>query len=116
MECVNAQYGQPFFSLTESFRKVLTLYENGLNGILADEMGLGKVSFRHLVASLKRRLSSFTRKTLQTIALIAHLKSRKVKGPFLVVAPLSVLHNWQAEFQKFAPKVSALADNASLAH
>ncbi|KAF8321161.1 hypothetical protein DL93DRAFT_2051820, partial [Clavulina sp. PMI_390] len=64
---------------------VLTLYENGLNGILADEMGLGK--------------------TLQTIAFIAHLKARKTRGPILVVAPLSVLHNWQSEFEKFAPTI-----------
>ncbi|KAG8908274.1 hypothetical protein FRB99_007807 [Tulasnella sp. 403] len=61
------------------------LYENGLNGILADEMGLGK--------------------TLQTIAFLAHLKERDVWGPFLVVCPLSVLHNWASEFQKFAPTI-----------
>ncbi|KAG8981788.1 hypothetical protein FRB90_006988, partial [Tulasnella sp. 427] len=61
------------------------LYENGLNGILADEMGLGK--------------------TLQTISFLAHLKEKGVWGPFLIVCPLSVLNNWKAEFEKFAPTV-----------
>ena len=48
---------------------------NGLHGILADEMGLGK--------------------TIQVIAVIAHLMVQGVKGPFLIVAPLSTLRNWE---------------------
>lgn len=62
------------------------LYENGVNGILADEMGLGK--------------------TVQCIAMMAHLVNMGVPGPYLVVAPLSTLPNWQSEFERFAPKVS----------
>jgi len=61
------------------------LYDNGLNGILADEMGLGK--------------------TVQCIAFFCHLYGNKVKGPFLVVGPLSTLPNWHAEFTRFAPKI-----------
>lgn len=57
------------------------LYENGLNGILADEMGLGK--------------------TIVTISFFAHLWAQGVTGPFLVVAPLSTLENWNREFQKY---------------
>ncbi|KAF8329832.1 uncharacterized protein EI90DRAFT_2973500 [Cantharellus anzutake] len=64
---------------------MLSLFDNGLNGILADEMGLGK--------------------TIQTIAFIAHLKARYIQGPIMVVAPLSVLHNWEAEFTRFAPAI-----------
>jgi ATP-dependent DNA helicase len=64
---------------------LISLYENGLNGILADEMGLGK--------------------TLQVIAFFAHLWEKKVRGPFLVVAPLSTVGNWMKEFHKFAPEV-----------
>lgn len=67
---------------------LVSLYENGLNGILADEMGLGK--------------------TLQCIALLCHLKENKVKGPFLVVAPLSTLHNWIDEIGNFAPSLKTL--------
>ncbi|PSK39651.1 hypothetical protein C7M61_001453 [Candidozyma pseudohaemuli] len=67
---------------------LVTLYENGLNGILADEMGLGK--------------------TLQCISLICYLLEHKVKGPFLIVAPLSTVNNWCNEFEKFAPSVKVI--------
>ncbi|CAE6498428.1 unnamed protein product [Rhizoctonia solani] len=69
----------------EGVRWIAGLWENGLNGILADEMGLGK--------------------TLQTISFLAHMKSKGVWGPFLIVCPLSVLHNWISEFEKFAPSI-----------
>ncbi|GMK58238.1 hypothetical protein CspeluHIS016_0502700 [Cutaneotrichosporon spelunceum] len=61
---------------------MISLYENGLNGILADEMGLGK-----------------------TISFFAHLRAKGTWGPFLIVCPLSVLHNWVTEFEKFAPAI-----------
>ena len=47
-----------------------------------------------------------TFQTLQTIAFHAFLRERS-PAPFLVVCPLSVLHNWAAEFNKFAPDVRA---------
>ncbi|KAK4536739.1 hypothetical protein CDCA_CDCA09G2764 [Cyanidium caldarium] len=65
-----------------------SLYENGINGILADEMGLGK--------------------TVQCIALICHLREMGVRGPFLIVGPLTVIPNWIAEFRRFAPAVPVL--------
>lgn len=68
------------------------LYENGMNGILADEMGLGK--------------------TLQCISMVAFLIEMRVKGPFLVAAPLSTLPNWVHEFHKFTPKVHYVFDVA----
>lgn len=65
------------------------LYERRLNGILADEMGLGK--------------------TIQTIALLAWLACEKgIWGPHLVVAPSSVLVNWEAEFKRWAPAMRVL--------
>lgn len=58
-------------------------------GILADEMGLGK--------------------TVQSISLLAHLaESQNIWGPFLVVAPLSTLHNWAQEVSRFVPKFKAI--------
>ncbi|CAL1702831.1 unnamed protein product [Somion occarium] len=60
------------------------LFQNGISGILADEMGLGK--------------------TLETIAFHAWLRERS-SAPFMVVCPLSVLHNWAEEFKKFAPEI-----------
>mmetsp|Transcript_5507 Transcript_5507/g.23392 ORF Transcript_5507/g.23392 Transcript_5507/m.23392 type:complete len:321 (-) Transcript_5507:1574-2536(-) len=67
---------------------MVSLYENGINGILADEMGLGK--------------------TLQTISFFCYLRQRGVMGPFLVIAPKSVLKTWESEFSKFAPSVPCL--------
>mmetsp|Transcript_14172 Transcript_14172/g.39221 ORF Transcript_14172/g.39221 Transcript_14172/m.39221 type:complete len:831 (-) Transcript_14172:130-2622(-) len=67
----------------EGVRWLSTLFENGVSGILADEMGLGK--------------------TIQCVALIAHLLTKGVSGPFMVVAPLATLPNWVREFEKWLP-------------
>lgn len=65
------------------------LYEQGINGILADEMGLGK--------------------TIQAISLMAHIAEAKgTWGPFLVVVPVTTLHNWQNELKKFCPSLKVL--------
>ncbi|CAF4311350.1 unnamed protein product, partial [Rotaria magnacalcarata] len=41
-------------------------------------------------------------KTIQTIALLAHLACEKgVWGPHLIVVPTSVMLNWELEFKKW---------------
>lgn len=60
------------------------LREHRLGGILADDMGLGK--------------------TIQAIAFMTK-KISEIKDPFLVVAPTSVVENWDMELVKFAPKL-----------
>ncbi len=57
------------------------LAERG-GGVLADDMGLGK-----------------------TIQCLAALLDRRAVGPALVVAPTSVLRNWESEAAKFAPSL-----------
>jgi len=74
---------------------LIGLYENGMNGILADEMGLGK--------------------TIQTISFLAHLWEKGVKGPFLIVAPLSTIANWLSEFCKWTPTIQAILYHGSKA-
>jgi SNF2 family DNA or RNA helicase len=64
------------------FRWLAFLWESGLGGILADDMGLGK--------------------TLQTLALVAHARDHRA-GPFLVVAPTSVVATWAGEAAQFTP-------------
>lgn len=77
------------------------LHENGISGILADDMGLGKVC--HSTTVFLPLLTAA--QTLQTIAFSAYLRGR-MRNPFLVVCPLSVLHNWKQEYTKFSPQVS----------
>ncbi|KAE9585259.1 putative DNA helicase chromatin remodeling SNF2 family [Lupinus albus] len=68
---------------------LVNCYEQGLNGILADEMGLGK--------------------TIQAMVFLAHLAEEKnIWGPFLVVAPASVLNNWNEELERFCPGLRRL--------
>ncbi|ODV76803.1 uncharacterized protein CANTADRAFT_57717 [Suhomyces tanzawaensis NRRL Y-17324] len=69
----------------EGLQWLSTLFENGLNGILADEMGLGK--------------------TLQCISFLAFLIEQGIKGPFLIVVPLSTVSNWVNEVRRFAPEI-----------
>ncbi len=76
----------------EGFSWLVFLHEHGLGGVLADDMGLGK--------------------TLQTLALITHAKATAPHGnslPFLVVAPTSVVSNWEAEARRFAPSLTTTA-------
>jgi len=65
------------------------LRENALAGILADDMGLGK--------------------TLQTLA---HIQVEKDAGrldrPVLIIAPVSLLGNWQREAARFCPDLHCL--------
>jgi hypothetical protein len=68
----------------DGFGWLASLWELELGGILADDMGLGK--------------------TLQTLAMICHARaSDPGVGPFLVVAPTSVVSNWVGEAARFAP-------------
>ncbi len=65
------------------------LKEYGLAGILADDMGLGK--------------------TLQTLAYIATEKAEgRLTKPILVIAPTSLMFNWQNEAAKFCPVLNVL--------
>ena len=80
----------------------------GLGACLADDMGLGK--------------------TIQVLALLLVLQRKKVNKPSLLVLPASLLANWKAEIDRFAPslhvrfvhpsqtgneEIAAMADNPS---
>lgn len=76
------------------FNWMLFLHKNQLGGCLADDMGLGK--------------------TLQTITFLQHLKTvEKSKTPSLIVAPTSLIFNWNQELAKFCPTLKALTYTGS---
>ena len=93
---VHIQEEKPSSQLKGTLRKyqldglswLMFLKNNHFGGILADDMGLGK--------------------TIQTLAFLQLAKAKKVKNkpPFLLIAPTSLLFNWQQEIEKFTPNLS----------
>ena len=94
MEVENAAAPPPF-APPEQFLARLRPYQNagaawlaalarrGINGILADDMGLGK--------------------TVEVLAVLAARHFETPRPPSLIVAPSSLLFNWQQESARFAP-------------
>jgi len=79
-------------------RWLYLLNQLGLGACLADDMGLGK--------------------TIQVIALLLILKRksgprRETQRPSLLVAPASLMANWAAEVERFAPSLSVLLAHPS---
>ncbi len=73
----------------EGYRWLHGLYRMGLGGVLADDMGLGK--------------------TVQALAFLLSLREQGLaQGPDLVVAPRSLLFNWQREIETFTQDLRSL--------
>ncbi|HLB33670.1 MAG TPA: DEAD/DEAH box helicase [Chthoniobacterales bacterium] len=65
------------------------LREYDLSGVLADDMGLGK--------------------TVQTLShLLLEKMSGRMQRPSLIIAPTSLMFNWQMEAERFAPQLKVL--------
>ena len=74
----------------EGFCWLSALTDMGFGGILADEMGLGK--------------------SIQLISLLAsRVQEARETGPSLIVCPASLVYNWLAEFERFAPQLNVQA-------
>eukprot|EP00198_Chlamydomonas_reinhardtii_P013917 XP_001703254.1 chromodomain-helicase-DNA-binding protein [Chlamydomonas reinhardtii] len=73
----------------ESLNWMIYSWSENRNIILADEMGLGK--------------------TVQCVSFIGTLSEElQIRGPFLVVVPLSTVPNWIREFRRWVPFVNAV--------
>ena len=76
------------------FEWLSLLADHGFGGILADEMGLGK--------------------SVQLITFLLDRQSEaRQTGPSLIVCPASLVYNWLAEFERFAPGLEARAVTGS---
>jgi SNF2 family DNA or RNA helicase len=97
--------GQPVYALPPTVQATLRPYqqkgfewlallaEAGAGACLADDMGLGK--------------------TLQTICFLAWYLHHHSEAVNIIVAPSSLIYNWQQELQKFAPSVKATVYHGS---
>lgn len=74
-------------------RWLYLLTKLGLGACLADDMGLGK--------------------TIQVLSLLLVLKREQANRPSLLVAPASLLANWAAEAERFAPSLRLLVAHSS---
>uniref|UniRef100_A0A452IVQ9 Chromodomain helicase DNA binding protein 8 n=1 Tax=Gopherus agassizii TaxID=38772 RepID=A0A452IVQ9_9SAUR len=78
----------------EGVNWLLFNWYNRQNCILADEMGLGK--------------------TIQSIAFLQEVYNVGIRGPFLVIAPLSTITNWEREFNTWT-EMNSIVYHGSLA-
>lgn len=140
--------GYYFCDLTKSFCIDISAYKEDVaqnsasldrfslptGGFLADEMGLGKtvVAISLIVANpppLHRRVLPREQKKKTSdhpswipppvIAKTGHLRTGKLSNGTLVIVPLTLLSQWKAEVERFAPHLSVLAlhsaDNPTIA-
>ena len=80
------------------------LEEAGLSGLLADEMGLGKTLQTLTWLSLPRCGNSTVQPSTSNL---------RPELPALIVCPTSLVRNWEAEAQKFAPWLKVLVVSGS---
>ncbi len=97
---------------SEGYNWMRHLRENKFGGCLADDMGLGKTlqtltllthHHKHGKTGAQRQANS-KKNSLEQLDLFANqLNDLETKATSLIIAPASLIHNWQNEIEKFAP-------------
>lgn len=79
----------------EGLNWLIDIFKCNANGILADQMGLGK--------------------TVQSISMLAYMREvENIRGPHLIVCPLTVTNNWKSEFAKYFPDCKTMLLSAKM--
>ncbi|WP_144671698.1 DEAD/DEAH box helicase [Arthrobacter sp. U41] len=108
----------------EGFNWLSFLYRHGLGGVLADDMGLGKTVQALALICAAKEAAGGVAGTLTEAAdggAAAAEPAGAAPGtapgaaPFLVVAPTSVVGNWEAETARFAPGLTVRAISETFA-
>ncbi|MEI7828806.1 MAG: SNF2-related protein [Prolixibacteraceae bacterium] len=95
----------------DGYNWLMHLWQNGMNGCLADDMGLGKTLQTLVLLSKLKRNSNLNFFPLSDPAGQLNFfndggKSTDDRQPSsLIVLPVSLLHNWENEIRKFAPRL-----------
>ncbi|MCF2707251.1 DEAD/DEAH box helicase [Arcanobacterium haemolyticum] len=95
------------------------LRRSGLGGVLADDMGLGKTV--QTLAMIQDDVNRHHGKNEQEIRRPGRGRTTKPeeshdrteRGPWIVVAPTSVVSNWAAEAKKFTPNLAVVTVDAT---
>lgn len=94
------------------FRWMFGLHKNGFGGCLADDMGLGKtLQTLALLLKFKRPEKSFSlmgnggKDGQLSLFSEPEPPDEKIQSASVIVLPTSLVHNWEAEIQKFTPEL-----------
>ena len=92
----------------EGYEWLAGLRRAGLGGVLADDMGLGK-TVQTLAMIADARADTATALPSRALGAATSETPAAPSGPFLVVAPTSVVPNWAAEAARFTPNLRVVA-------
>jgi len=100
----------------EGFKWLYFLQENNFGGCLSDDMGLGKtlqtIALLQKTINLRNKNTEPIIKTKQSQLSLFGEAEQKVKEypkkASLIIMPVSLIHNWKNELNKFAPNLKVL--------
>ena len=93
-----------------------TLHQLGLGGCLADDMGLGKtIQVLALMAMIAKERIEHADSPTDQPEHTHDTKHTDPRRPHLIIAPATLIGNWQAEAHRFTPQLSVFVAHPSVA-